>query len=61
MIPKDRVLGKLNTSLNLILKAFTLCDQNRFGECMEEISNAVTELCNALDMIENNEIVDEEV
>jgi len=47
MIPKDRVLGKLNTSLNLILKAFTLCDQNRFGESMEEISNAVTELCNA--------------
>jgi len=28
---------------------------------MEEISNAVTELCNALDMIENDEIVDKEI
>ena len=55
---KDHLLRQLNSSLNLILKAFTLCDQNRFGECAEEISEAINKLCDVLERIENNEIVE---
>ncbi|RLG41525.1 MAG: hypothetical protein DRO05_03625 [Thermoproteota archaeon] len=58
VVPKDHLLHQLNSSLNLIFKALTFCDQNRFGECTEEISRAINELRNVLETIENNEIVE---
>ncbi|RLB04611.1 MAG: hypothetical protein DRG83_04500 [Deltaproteobacteria bacterium] len=48
VVPKDRLLHQLNSSMNSIFKAFTFCDQNRFGECTEEISRAINELHDVL-------------
>ncbi|RLG42612.1 MAG: hypothetical protein DRO05_00615 [Thermoproteota archaeon] len=59
IIPKDHLLHQLNNSLNSIFKAFTLCDQNRFGECAEEISETINKLCDVLEIIENNEIIEQ--